>query len=137
MFYLYFYIKLYINLIFYFVKSTHVLHFITRVTTVQLKRLQNIRRLLQMNWEVKFVHVFREVNGVADELASLGCTCNEVMVYHDGPPKEVGHLIFNDARGTAFPRRVVSFFFWPSVPLQSKKKVYKTCSCLRLQIDQK
>lgn len=125
MFYVYFYIKLYINLNFYFVKSTHVLHFITRVTTVQLKRLQNIRRLLQMNWEVKFVHVFREVNRVVDELASLGCTCNEVMVYLDSPPKEVGHLISNDARWTSFPRRVVSFFFGLQSRCNPKKKFTK------------
>jgi hypothetical protein len=36
--------------------------------------LQEIRRLLQLDWEVKVQHTFREAKSYADVLANIGCS---------------------------------------------------------------
>lgn len=48
--------------------------------------LQNIKELLQLDWEVNVSHVFREANRVADGLANLGCICNGLRIFLEGPP---------------------------------------------------
>ncbi|PNX68029.1 hypothetical protein L195_g063792, partial [Trifolium pratense] len=35
--------------------------------------IQEIRRLIGMDWEVKICHSYRESNAFADALANLGC----------------------------------------------------------------
>ena len=43
------------------------------VSPISRSLVQNIRRLLEMVWEVKVQHSYREANTCADALANIGC----------------------------------------------------------------
>lgn len=62
---------------------------------------------LSRDWHVQFRHIYREANRVADSLADLASSFDPgVHVLHQ-PPTSCSILLFDDIKGTKFPRRVV------------------------------
>jgi ribonuclease HI len=68
--------------------------------------MQKIRRLLDGNWEVNILHVFREANICADMLANMGCDETNGIEFFNNPPARVLQLVEDDIRGVSFPRLV-------------------------------
>ncbi|PNX75686.1 toll interleukin receptor [Trifolium pratense] len=58
--------------------------------------MKSIRSLLQSNWEVKIIKIYREANRCADKLASMGSEGSHSLVYYESPPCEVGQIVDDD-----------------------------------------
>jgi len=48
-----------------------------------LSLLTNIRSLLELNWEVRICHIFREANFCADTLANLACDGGSSLIIYE------------------------------------------------------
>ncbi|PNY05394.1 ribonuclease H [Trifolium pratense] len=66
--------------------------------------IQEIRRLLAMDWEVKISHSYRESNACGDTLANLGCDNEPGMQVYDHCPASLSSLLLADVMGIATPR---------------------------------
>lgn len=60
---------------------------------------------------VRFSHVMREGNRVANFLANLGHSSALGLHLLDSPPSGIADLLWSDVVGISFPRMVVSLFF--------------------------
>ncbi|PNX55023.1 ribonuclease H [Trifolium pratense] len=65
--------------------------------------ISRIRRLIQMNRNVRVSHVYRKANKVADAIASLGCEM-QGFSYFDAPPTSLEQLCIDDVMGVSTPR---------------------------------
>jgi len=68
--------------------------------------VQKIRKLLQMEWEVKVKHSYREANRCADALANIGCIVGNEMMFYESCPTQINHLLAADQAGVTFPRLI-------------------------------
>ncbi|GAU42972.1 hypothetical protein TSUD_188450 [Trifolium subterraneum] len=69
--------------------------------------IQEIRRLLALDWDVKICHSYREANACADALANLGCDHGPgLRVYEQCPPK-ISSLLLADVMGITTPRVIL------------------------------
>ncbi|PNX77836.1 ethylene responsive transcription factor 1b, partial [Trifolium pratense] len=50
--------------------------------------INQIRHLLDLEWEVEVNHSYRESNKCADALANIGCTIDSHITYYDSCPPE-------------------------------------------------
>lgn len=66
----------------------------------------HIRNLLQLEWTVRIVHVYREANMVVDGLASLACDLSDEMQCFGDPPASILHLLHAGYSGVFTPRLV-------------------------------
>ncbi|PNX61822.1 ribonuclease H, partial [Trifolium pratense] len=48
-----------------------------------LTLVKNIRRLVDMEWEVHITHAYRESNRCADALTNIGCTLDKETIYFE------------------------------------------------------
>ncbi|MCI09496.1 putative non-LTR retroelement reverse transcriptase [Trifolium medium] len=69
--------------------------------------LQQIRRLLLLDWEVKICHTYREANSCAGALANLGCDGGSSLHIYERPPAHVSLLLVADKSRVSFPRMIV------------------------------
>ena len=69
--------------------------------------LVQVLMLLNQNWDVKVIHMYREGNRLADKLASMALQVD--LGYHEVvvPLVHVTSLLMDDQIGVAFPRSVV------------------------------
>jgi ribonuclease HI len=68
--------------------------------------VQRIRQLLQMEWEVKVQHSYREANNCADALANMGCRMGHGMMFYESCPTQISHLLAADQAGISFSRLI-------------------------------
>ena len=68
--------------------------------------VQNIRRLLELDWEVKICHSYREANYCADALANLACDGGFTMISYEQCPAQVNSIYLADVVGAYTPRLV-------------------------------
>jgi ribonuclease HI len=68
--------------------------------------VQNIRRLLELDWEVKICHSYREANFCADALANLACDGGFTMILYEQCPAQVRSIYLADVVGVYTPRLV-------------------------------
>jgi ribonuclease HI len=68
--------------------------------------LKHIRRLLQLEWEVKVCHTYREANRCADALAHIGCELGSSVIFYESCPTQIMHF-FYDKVGISIPRLIV------------------------------
>jgi hypothetical protein len=66
----------------------------------------NIRKLLELDWEVKIAHVYRESNKCADTLANIGCQLGREIVFYEGCPPQMRELVQADVMGIIIPRMI-------------------------------
>lgn len=52
--------------------------------------VQKIRKLLQLDWEVKVCHCYREAVNV---LANIGCDSGSSVIYYELVPVQISHLL--------------------------------------------
>jgi len=68
--------------------------------------VQNIERLLKLDWEVKICHSYKEANSCADALANLVCDGGFTMILYEQCPTQVSLFYLADVVGTYTPRLV-------------------------------
>ncbi|GAU23291.1 hypothetical protein TSUD_237450 [Trifolium subterraneum] len=66
--------------------------------------IQEIRRLLVMNWEVQICHSYRESNACVDALANLGCDHEPGMRVYEQYPTSLSSLLLADVMGITTPK---------------------------------
>lgn len=68
--------------------------------------IEESRRYLSLQWDIKISHGCWEGNQCADFLAKMGASCsdNVEVLLHDAPAGLLG-LLANDATGTSFIRK--------------------------------
>lgn len=62
--------------------------------------------MLLLNWKVRSIHVFREVNVCAGLLANLGCSRVQDREVYVSPPAILGPCLVHDVMGVPTPRVV-------------------------------
>jgi ribonuclease HI len=77
-------------------------------SVVGWRLIQEIRRLLALDWEVKVCHSYREANGCADALANMGCEHGLGIRVYDLCPPRLSSLLLADVMGIA-TSRIISF----------------------------
>jgi ribonuclease HI len=75
-------------------------------SSVGMTLVRNIQRLVNMEWEVRIVHAYRESNQCADALANVGCTLDREIIFYDDCPPHIKNLLLYDAMGITTPRLI-------------------------------
>lgn len=65
---------------------------------------ENIRRLLNKDWQVHLQHVYGEGNRCADCLANIAFTHDVGILHHDQPPSGCLQVLLDNIAGVALPR---------------------------------
>jgi ribonuclease HI len=60
-----------------------------------LTLVKNIRRLIDLEWEVHISHAYRESNKCADALANIGCTLEKETTYYENCPSQIRELFIS------------------------------------------
>ena len=68
--------------------------------------VQKIRQLLELDWEVKVCHTYREANFCVDALAAMACRNGSKMIIYEQPPAHISSLLFADFVGILHSRSV-------------------------------
>jgi len=76
------------------------------VRPISRNLVQKIRRLLQMAWEVKVQHSYREANTCADALTNIGCSMGSTLMIYESCQTQLRHLLVADQMGVPHPRMV-------------------------------
>jgi hypothetical protein len=66
----------------------------------------NIQKLLDLEWEVKIAHVYREANQCADALATAGCQLDREIIFYEDCPTLLKDIVLADVMGIAIPRLI-------------------------------
>jgi hypothetical protein len=85
-------------------KYNNTLNSTNKGSVVGWRLIQEIRRLLALDWEVKVCHSYREANGCADALSNIGCEHGLGTRVYDLCPPRLSSLVFADVMGIATPR---------------------------------
>jgi hypothetical protein len=56
--------------------------------------MQRVKSLLELSWEVRITHVFREANRCADVLANIGSKGQHDIVFFENPPSQVTQVFY-------------------------------------------
>jgi hypothetical protein len=75
-------------------------------SVVGWRLIQEIRKLLALDWEVKVCHFYRETNICADALANMGCEHDPGLRVYDLCPPRLSSLLLADVLGIATPRNI-------------------------------
>jgi ribonuclease HI len=70
---------------------------------VECALMQRVKSLLELSWEVRITHVFREANRCADVLANIGSEGQHGIVFFDNPPYQVAQVFYDDCMGVSTP----------------------------------
>jgi len=73
-------------------------------SVVGWRLIQEIRRLLALEREVKIWHSYREENSSADALANMGCEHAPGLRVYEQCPARLSYLVLADVMGIATPR---------------------------------
>ncbi|GAU35983.1 hypothetical protein TSUD_207870 [Trifolium subterraneum] len=73
-------------------------------SVVGWRLIQEIQRLLVMDWEVRICHSYRESNACVDALANLGCDHEPGMRVYEQCPTSLSSLLLADVMGITTPR---------------------------------
>jgi ribonuclease HI len=65
----------------------------------------NIRKLLELDWEVKIAHAYRS-NKCADALTNIGCQLDRQIVFYEECPPQMRELVQADVMGITIPRMI-------------------------------
>ena len=76
------------------------------VSPISRNLVQKIRRLLQMTWDVKVQHSYREANTSADALANICCSMGSTLMIYESCSTQLRHLLVADQMGVLHPRMV-------------------------------
>jgi len=76
------------------------------VSPISRSLVQKIRRLLQMAWEVKVQHSYRDANTCADALANIGCSMGSTLMIYKSCSTQLRHLLVADQMGVPQPRMI-------------------------------
>jgi ribonuclease HI len=69
--------------------------------------VQRIRKLLALDWQVRFRHTWREGNRCADWLANFSFSLDSFnCIIMENPSSELRRLLFDDISGASMPRNV-------------------------------
>ncbi|MCI17930.1 putative non-LTR retroelement reverse transcriptase, partial [Trifolium medium] len=68
--------------------------------------VKQIQRLVNLDWEIKVSHLYREANQCADGLATMGCSLQGCTLYFEECPDQIKHLLEFDAMGYTTPRLI-------------------------------
>ncbi|MCI33000.1 ethylene responsive transcription factor 1b, partial [Trifolium medium] len=66
--------------------------------------VQEIRRLLALDWDIKVCHFYREANACADTLANMSCDHGLGLRLYDNCPSRMSSLLLADIMGITTPR---------------------------------
>ncbi|GAU13938.1 hypothetical protein TSUD_262650 [Trifolium subterraneum] len=66
----------------------------------------NIRKLLDLDWEVTITHAYRETNKCADALANIGCQLGREIIFFEDCPPHMKDLVLADVMGITTPRMI-------------------------------
>jgi 3-mercaptopyruvate sulfurtransferase SseA len=69
-------------------------------------KYNQIRRLMDLDWEVVVKHSYREANKCADMLANIGCTLDSHIMYYESCPSECYLVWSADVLGIATPQLI-------------------------------
>jgi hypothetical protein len=61
------------------------------------------RDLLNGSWEIKIIHIYREVNRCADMLANMGSEGTSGIEFFVNPPARARQIVRDDVRGVYVP----------------------------------
>ncbi|KAK2430654.1 Polynucleotidyl transferase, ribonuclease H superfamily protein [Trifolium repens] len=67
---------------------------------------KRIRSLLDGQWEVKIMHIYREANRCADMLPNMDSEGVSGIEFFERPPSRVLQIVEDDVRGVSFPRLI-------------------------------
>ncbi|PNX81608.1 ribonuclease H [Trifolium pratense] len=85
----------------------HTLNSTTGGSVVGWRLIQEIRRLLALDWEIKVCHSYREANACADALANMGCDHGPGIRVYEQCPSRLSLLLLADTMGITTPRVIV------------------------------
>lgn len=68
--------------------------------------VREIQHMMNLEWELKFLPIYREANRCADELATMGCSLQESLIFFEQCPSFVDPLLLNDSLGMSIHRRI-------------------------------
>jgi ribonuclease HI len=66
--------------------------------------IDSIKELISRDWNISFVHTYREGNQCADFMAKLGANAMDCFGIFPEPPASLGSLLLSDAMGTPYTR---------------------------------
>jgi hypothetical protein len=66
----------------------------------------NIPNLMELDWEAKIAHAYRETNKCADALTNIGCQLGREIVFYEECPPQLRELVQADAMGITIPRMI-------------------------------
>jgi hypothetical protein len=78
----------------------------TRVSSSCWSLMQQIRQLLELDWEIRIQHSYREANKCADMLANILCDSGGPLIYYDFCLTPLSILFAADLAGVATPRLI-------------------------------
>jgi ribonuclease HI len=73
-------------------------------SVVGWRLVQEIRRLMALDWEIKVCHSYREANVCADALANMGCDHDPGLQIYNLCPSSLRPLLVADSMGISTPR---------------------------------
>ncbi|CAJ2662636.1 unnamed protein product [Trifolium pratense] len=73
-------------------------------SSVGLPLVKHIRRMLDLDWEIKIEHAYRESNKCADAMANIGCHLDRETIFYDSCPIRIKELLLADELGITTPR---------------------------------
>jgi hypothetical protein len=57
--------------------------------------LKHIRSWLQIEWDVKVCHTYREANRYADAFAHIWCELGSSMIFYESYPTQITHIFLD------------------------------------------
>jgi ribonuclease HI len=91
------------------IDATSVVHVLkTRQSHSLIGRtiLQQIWKLLDLDWDVEISHSYREANRCADALATTGCSLSNSILIYDDCPSFISSIVLADRLGITIPRLI-------------------------------
>ncbi|CAJ2664280.1 unnamed protein product [Trifolium pratense] len=76
-------------------------------SVVGWRLVQQIRRFLELDWEIKICHSYREANKCADALANIGCQQESTLMIYEHCLAQLSSLLLADVMEIATPRLIV------------------------------
>lgn len=68
--------------------------------------IRSILQLVNRDWFITLIHVFRESNRVADKLANIAASLPLGFQLFHAPSSEIAPILVDDRAGVSFPRLV-------------------------------
>jgi hypothetical protein len=76
-------------------------------SVVEWRLVQEIRRLLALDWDIEVCHSYCEANACADTLANMGCEHGPGIRLNEHCSSRLSSLLLDDTMGITTPRVIV------------------------------